>query len=264
LLVNIGQRNGTITLGRWISQLRFYRKSGVQSAYLTPERIQALDAIGMVWDVPNYLWERNYSAAVRYHRTYGNLDVPAHYVDPDGIRLGTWIAALRLGKKGQNRRSELTAEQVARLDILGMNWIGKQGSAWDSGYCEAVKYWREHGNLNVPASYVTVAGFRLGRWVRGQREAYTKNLSEAKIHKLDALGMIWQPADPWEEKFRMVQQYYEANGHTNMPADYVVEGVWLRRWLIEQKARLNGKSKSGKLLTAEQKQKLASVLIFED
>ena len=73
--------------------------------------------------------------------------------------------------------------------------------------------------------------------------------------------MIWQPADPWDEKFRLVQQYYEANGHTNMPADYVVEGVWLRRWLTEQKARLNGKSKSGKLLTAEQKVKLTSIEI---
>ena len=48
-----------------------------------------------------------------------------------------------------------------------------------------------------------------------------------------------------------------------MPADHVVDGVWLRRWLSEQKARLNGKpsgrSKTVKTLTPEQIQQLGSV-----
>ena len=78
LLVSItDKRTNGIALGRWIAQLRFYRKSGIQSAYMTPERIQALDSIGMVWDVPDYLWEHNYGAAVRYHRSHGHLNAPA-------------------------------------------------------------------------------------------------------------------------------------------------------------------------------------------
>ena len=36
------------------------------------------------------------------------------------------------------------------------------------------------------------------------------------------------------------EAYYADHGHTNMPADFVMEGVWLRRWLSEPKARLNG------------------------
>jgi len=258
LLVSINDRQ----LGRWIAQLRFYRKSGVQSAYLTPKRVAALDAIGMVWDVPDYLWEQNYNAAVRYHRAYGHLNVPIDYVDDNGIRLGAWLNSVRSSRKGQNRRAELSNEQIARLDILGMDWVGKRSAAWDIAYEEASKYWQAHGNLDVPASYVTENGIRLGRWVRTQREAYKTTLSEARKKKLDMLGMLWQPEDPWNAKFRLVRQYYEANGHTNMPVDYVVDGVWLRRWLSEQKARLNGNAKSAKKLSASQAAMLASVGIL--
>ena len=264
LLVSItDKRTNGIALGRWIAQLRFYRKSGIQSTYLTPERIAALDTIGMVWDVPDYLWEQNYGAAVRYHRTHGHLNVPADYVDADGIRLGAWLNSVRSCKKGQNHRAELTAEQTARLDALGMNWVGKHNATWDAAYAEACKYRQEHGDLNVPSAYVTENGIRLGRWIRSQREVYKTTLTEPRKKKLDALGMIWQPEDPWDAKFRLVQHYYEAHGHTNMPNDYVVEGVWLRRWLSEQKARLNGKptgrSKTAKTLTPEQIQQLSTV-----
>lgn len=146
-----------------------------------PSAIAARDAIGMVWDVPDYLWGRNCSAAVRCHRA--------------------------------------------------------------------------HGHLNVPSSFVTESGIRLRRWIRSRREVYKTTLSETRKKKRDMLDMIWQLEDPWNAKFRLVQQYYETHGHTNMPTDYVVDGVWLRCWLSEQKARLNGeptdRSKTAKALTPE-------------
>lgn len=194
LLVSItDKRTNGVSLGRWIAQLRFWRKSGIQSGYLTPERIKALDAIGMIWDVPDYLWEQNYHAALQYYRTYGNLEVPADYVDGNGIRLGAWIRSVRAWRKGQNKRAELTNEQIARLDALGMNWVGKYNAAWERAYAQACKYRQEHGNLNVPAAYVAENGIRLGRWIRSQREAYKTSLSDSRKQKLDALGMVWQP-----------------------------------------------------------------------
>ena len=267
LLVSISdKRTNGVALGRWIAQLRFYRKSGIQSAYLSAERVAALDAIGMVWDVPDYLWEQNYHAAVRYHRENGHLEVPADYVDENGIRLGAWLCSVRSWRKGQNKRASLTEEQVARLDALGMNWAGRHNTSWETAYAEARKYQQVHGNLNVPSGYVTDNGIRLGRWIRSQREAYGTTLSDARKQKLNVLGMIWQPEDPWNAKFRLVEQYYADHGHTNMPADYVVEGVWLRRWLSEQKARLNGRptgrNKTVKALTTEQASLLASVGII--
>ena len=71
-----------IPLADWIANMRMNRRNGIRNAYLTDERIAALDALGMQWDVLDYLFERNYASAVEYHRTHGNLDVPAAYVDP--------------------------------------------------------------------------------------------------------------------------------------------------------------------------------------
>ena len=144
-----------------------------------------------------------------------------------------------------------------------MNWAGKYDTAWETAYEEACQYKQMHGDLNVPSAYVADSGVRLGRWIRNQREAYKTTLSAARKQKLDALGMVWQQEDPWNAKFRLVEQYYKVHGHTKMPADYVVEGVWLRRWLSEQKARLNGKptgsAKTVKPLTPEQVKLLESV-----
>ena len=55
---------------------------------MTDERIAALDAIGMIWSVPDYLFESYYAAAVQYHQVHGDLEVPIGYVDENGIRLG--------------------------------------------------------------------------------------------------------------------------------------------------------------------------------
>lgn len=264
LLINVADTSETGTaLGRWIAQLRFYRKNGVQSSYLTQRRIEALDSIGMVWDVPDYLWEQNYEAAARYYRKHGHLEVPVEYVDESGIRLGTWIGSMRACRKGQNKRAQLTDGQIARLDELGMNWVGKNEANWEACYKEAQKYRQAHGNLKVPTGYVTENGIRLGRWIRSQREALGTTLSDTRKQKLDAIGMVWKREDPWMAKYRLLEEYYTEHGHTNMPADFVVNGVWLRRWLSEQKARLNGKptgkSKTTKKLSNEQAALLAIV-----
>lgn len=266
LLVRAGdEESENAALGRWLVQLRTYRKSDIQSAYLTAERIAALDAIGMVWDVPDYLWERNYAAAVEYHRTHGDLEVPADYVDQRGIRLGAWLNNVRSGEKNANARTRLTEDQKARLDELGMNWNGRHHAAWDRAYRAACQYKKVNGDLNIPVAYKTPDGLALGRWIRRQK---TAKLTDERKKKLEVIGMIFEKSDPWMEKFALVKAYYDQHGHTKMPADYVVDGVWLRRWLTEQVARLNekptGRRKTVKKLTAQQISDLRAVGIVPE
>ena len=253
-----------VELGRWISQLRNYRKSGTHTATLTTERISDLDKIGMIWDVPDYLWETYYNSAVIYHKEHGNLDVPSYYVDKNGIKLGYWIFEIRSARRNKNtKRAQLTDLQIAKLDELGMIWENKSVAAWEKLYQEAGRYYKKNGNLNVPVGYITDTGCRLGRWIRRQRDKYPNSLSEEKIQKLEAIGMIWPSKDPWEQKFKLVKKYYDKFGNINMPADYVDEGVWVARWLSEQIARFNGKVK-GKKLTDEQSEKLRSVGVVKN
>ena len=173
-------------VGRWLAQLRNYRKGKIQSGYLTAERIAALDEMGMVWDVPDYLWEQNYHAAVRYRKTHGDLDVPAGYVSEDGVRLGAWIAKLRGLRKGNALGAALKAEQIGRLDELGMNWQGRRGEEWEKAYAAVCRYKKEHGNVNIPVAYVSEEGYRLGRWVRRQNAA---SLPSDRRKKLQAIGL---------------------------------------------------------------------------
>lgn len=252
-----------VELSRWISQLRNYRKSGIHTSTLTPERIADLDKIGMIWDVPDYLWETYYNSAVLYHKQNGNLDVPSYYVDANGVKLGRWIFTLRAARKSTNtKRANLSSLQIAKLDELGMIWENKRAVNWENTYHEAEIYYKKNGNLNVPVGYITDSGCKLGRWIRRQRDKYPDLISKEKIKRLENIGMIW-PNDPWEEKFKLVKKYYDKFGNINIPSDYVDEGVWVARWLSEQTARFNGKVK-GKSLTEQQTEKLKSLGIVKN
>ena len=191
LLVNVrdGKYHG-VELGKWLAQLRTCKKSGIRGNYLTPQRIKALEEIGMVWDVPDYLWEQNYQAAVQYHREHGNLDVPYYYVNSDGIKLGVWIANTRFAMRNTGTgRAELTEEQEKRLDALGMIWENKNNALWERSYAEACRYQKKYGDLNIPITYVTEDGCHLGRWIRIQKNSYQNRLSEERRKKLNAIGI---------------------------------------------------------------------------
>ena len=256
LKVPAGYRTETgLKLGSWLSNLRTYRKSGLRKNYLTEERISVLDGLGMEWSVPDYLFERNYAAALEYWKEHGNLDVPAGQVSGDGVRLGNWIQKLRRIRKGAGE-GRLTEEQIKRLDEIGMEWTDKYERLWEKGYREAERYHAANGNLKVPTGYVTDTGYKLGGWISDQRE--NKKLNAKRRARLDALGMVWEKPDAWERKFELAKEYFLRNGNLNVPANYIAQGVWLNKWVNEQKQIYLGKRK-GKVLTSEQIERLESV-----
>ena len=224
-------------------------------------------------------WDAMYDIAKEYYKTYGNLEVPAAYTTSDGYSLGAWVATQRKVYLGRTAGC-LSVEQIKRLEEIGMCWQGSQEAAWERNFLEAEKYFKEHGNLAVPADYVTAGGCRLGRWIRRQRESllggqdadenmqilenegeHVANRQSIRAEhriKLSKIGMVWESGDPWERRFALAEQYYKEHGNLRMPADYVADGVWLDRWLREQKARWEGGS-SQNPLTQEQKEKLTSI-----
>ena len=182
-----------VQLANWVSALRTFRKSGIRNAYLTEERIRALDELGMCWDMLDYLFEQNYAAAVEYHRTHGNLDVPAVYVDPNGVRLGAWLRKLCRIRAGKSQRGRLTEEQIARLDALGMIWGNRNDLAWEKGYEHAVQYYRDNRSLPASPSYVCPDGYKLGDWVSNQREKWRSGkMKEERRQRLNQIGVRWE------------------------------------------------------------------------
>ncbi len=249
-----------VRLGAWISNLRTTSKSGNSSAYTTPERVALLDELGMIWDQPDYVFERNYAAALAYYRRHGDLNVPARCT-VDGVKLGLWLRNLRASVPGSETGVSLSAEQIKRLDELGMQWTDSRTVLWEKGLAEAEAYARANDNLDVPLSYKTKAGYALGRWIYRQREAHRAGeLLSDRVERLSALGMHWghTKRNDWDECFALVQRYYHEHGHIRIPADYTADGIWLHKWLNEQKQIYNGR-RAGKTLTAEQIERLESV-----
>ena len=184
-----------LCLGSWITTQRLVR-SGRQAGRLTDEQIARLDSIGMVWE--NRLetaWERHFASAEEYYIEHGDLLVPVKYVTEDGFKLGKWISNLREQYANGEKRTVLTQERIERLNAIGMRW-DVHSVRWEENYLEALRYYREHGDLNVPVGYKTDSGFNLGAWMRNLRQTRAgksrkRPLTSEQIAKLDEIGMQW-------------------------------------------------------------------------
>ena len=249
-----------VALGLWLARLRVYRNSGIKNRYMTEERVAALDKIGMIWNVPDYIWEENFSAALRYHREKGDLNVPSNYVDDEGIKLGQWICGLRSNRNGTAKNVKpITDEQIARLDAIGMRWGSKYDRQWDEAFDALCSYYNKYHTFDIPVSYKTDSGIALGKWIRRQRDYYANGkLTDERIEKLKSVGLTLEKSDSWEEKYQLAKAYYDEHGNLQMPGNTVVNGVWLWKWLNEQRNIGLGKRKN-KCLSVEQRVKLESI-----
>ena len=256
LLVPVRYRDkNDFALGEWI----VYNRQRYLGGNLTQNRIERLEAIGMVWSTSNDLWEQNYAAATQYYLEHGDLEVPIKYETPSGFGLGVWLGAQRAAHKA----GELPQEQVARLDALGMDWTNRNDRKWMSLYDVAAAYYHEHGNLNVPSEYVTPDGVLLGKWVARQRYAYLNpDRSSARVTPerkalLDKLGMVWEKYDPWQERYDLALAYKTEHGDLEIPSVYKTEdGVWLGSWVSRQRQALN----SGSSALSSERRKLLRTL----
>ena len=88
-------------------------------------------------------------------------------------------------------------QQIARPNRIGMYWGNRNDRQWNQGYQEAKRYFEAHGDLRVPVNYASPEEYALGKWVKRQR--YTRQnpekscgaLTEERMERLDAIGMIW-------------------------------------------------------------------------
>lgn len=256
LLVPMRYRDkNDFALGEWI----VYNRQRYLGGNLTQNRIERLEAIGMVWSTSNDLWEQNYAAATQYYLEHGDLEVPIKYETPSGFGLGVWLGAQRAAHKA----GELPQEQVERLDALGMDWTNRNNHKWMSLYDVAAAYYHEHGSLNVPSEYVTPDGVLLGKWVARQRYAYLNpDRSSARVTPerkalLDKLGMVWEKYDPWQERYDLALAYKTAHGDLEIPSVYkTADGVWLGSWVNRQRQTLN----SGSSALSSERRKLLRTL----
>lgn len=275
--LNVPKRYRTadnLTLGSWIDTQRRV-KAGKSAGILTQHRIDKLDSIGMQWEGQSELsWNKNYTAAQAYFTEHQNLKIPIDFISPDGITLGRWIANIRQ-QKASNIRSYLTEERECQLNALNMIW-DKISYLWEQNYLACANYFIKHGNLEIPAGYVSEDGLRIGVWVRRIRRIRsgiiknTSPLSESQIERLDLIGFNWSDkfTQQWEYGYEQAMKYHEQMGSIDVPVTYISKngfplGKWLRKHVdIDPKT-----GKTSIRVTPERRDKLSSlgmVWISED
>ena len=133
-------------------------------------------------------------------------------------------------------------------------------ATWDMYYASAKQYYKENGNLEVPARYITEEGYALGSWLNNQKAirkgTIVGKLTEDEIHKLDSIGMIWDSLDYfWEQNFKLAKEYYLTYGNLDIPTNYKsTDGKHLGNWVLRQRQLYKSNS-----LTDEQVKKLDSI-----
>ena len=189
---------GIVNLGTWIV---YQRKTVSRES----ERGKLLSQIGMRFESKKSTlsWEEMYEYACQYYEHYGNLEVPQKFKTSNGfaydetgkINLGRWI------EKQRNKISP-ESEQGRLLLSIGMRFENKKCMmSWMEMYVYAAKYYKHHGDLEVPAKFKTNNGFEyekegkvtLGRWIVKQKQDYyqQKVLSDEQIILLEQIGMKW-------------------------------------------------------------------------
>jgi superfamily II DNA or RNA helicase len=101
-------------VGKWISVQRQLRAD----LRLRADRARRLNAIGMIWEVHEHLWERGYREAERHASRHGNLDVRIDHITATAYPLGQWLYSQYV----QMRDGVLTVERANRLRRLDSYW----------------------------------------------------------------------------------------------------------------------------------------------
>ena len=182
-------------------------------------------------------WDHYFSEASIYYAEHGNLNIPKRYTTPAGLSLGEWLTTQRRVRAGQIP-GNLTEQQIARLDSIGMEWGNRNDAAWERGLEKARKFREQFGNLQVPAKYRTKNGYLLGRWINNARKCRNDGkLTEERIRQLDQLGMIWSVFDAkWEQGYALAMNYAAEHGDLNVPVNYTTEeGEKLGAWILNQR-----------------------------
>ena len=124
LLVPRLYKNEQYALGNWIGEQRKKYKKGT----LKSEQIEALEKIGMVWEVVDRdIWEKRYNDAYAYYNEHGDIDVSPNVLTAGNMYLRDWLIAQKSLYQEANCEADLDWERHDLLDDIGMDWEKQVG-----------------------------------------------------------------------------------------------------------------------------------------
>jgi len=211
-------------LSNWVfSQRRYYtdREKGIKNS-LTDEHEKKLNDIGFAFKAAGNkdyqklvqskgierfksTWEKHFKDLKEYKGIHGNCLVPK--VFPEHPALAGWVYVIRsmYKKRSQGVATNLTDDQVERMNSLGFIWDAKkcvewknrekERISWEDRYNELIAYKNQHGHTRVPKSYKNQ---KLAYWVKKMRSNYKKwqngdlSMPDDRLKRLNDIDFVWQ------------------------------------------------------------------------
>jgi hypothetical protein len=227
---------GDFMVGQWIHTQCQAKKSGCR---LSPSRVQALEALpGWLWvQDPVTVWNKKFAQLEAYVAEHKHL--PTQRTVIGSFKIGQWVGSQRKAKRGYAAH-RITADQIQALETIpGWYWGQKPDTTWREMFDILKAYVDKHQCL--PATSLSVGGFRIGKWVERQRQAKQglngRQITAEQIQTLEGLpGWQWEHvADDaaWHEKFDKLRTYIAEHGHP--PARYETVGAFrVGQWVHRQ------------------------------
>jgi hypothetical protein len=171
-----------VKVGLWLNNLRNRYRAGE----LSPDRISAVEALGIPWSPVDTKWLILMNAFTSFHSREGHLRVPLKFVE-GGVPIGSRLNYLR----SAYRKKILSETQIKDLENLGIVWDPLE-EQWQRGLSALREFRQAHGHAQVPYDYEH-RGFPLGVWRNAKIGARRRGqLEPRKIQELDELDFIWK------------------------------------------------------------------------
>ncbi|MBA9050528.1 superfamily II DNA or RNA helicase [Streptomyces phaeogriseichromatogenes] len=228
-------------LGQWIADARrFYARGDMDE-----DRVEQLEKLGMVWSHFDVAWEEGLAAARGWAAEAGHLLAPLDATF-QGYRVGIWLknarAAARKAAEIEQRCAEglpvessagaLSQTRREQLEEIDASWCPSWPVTWQRCF-HLVRMHLDAGEaLPTEAGDVVRQGEDLGRWVQSVRLGWDQLTTVQQWMCEQVLGITPasedekpQPrrtqADKWAMNYEAAKQFYEREGHLQVPRKWV-------------------------------------------
>ena len=216
-------------LGGWCrSQRQIFRKG-----LLDPKKQVRLHALrGWSWSPFDDQWFTSFQALKRFSEETGHSSPEAQYIANDGLKLGMWVVRQRV------KRKQLSSDRIDLLEALPHWAWSPRDTLWENGYEHLIKHAAKNGGSNVIVDYVCGDGFKLGVWVRTQRDNWHQ-LDENRRKRLEAItGWVVDPVEANFSKYlNALINYSNDMDGAAPPTNFVTaDGLQLGLWCSSQRS----------------------------
>ncbi|MFJ3891414.1 DEAD/DEAH box helicase [Streptomyces rubrogriseus] len=228
-------------LGQWTADARrFYARGDMDE-----DRIAQLEKLGMIWSHFDVAWEEGLSAARGWAAEHGHLLAPLDATF-QGYRVGIFLknarAAARKAAENEQRRAEglpvessagaLSDERREQLEEIDASWCPSWPVTWQRCF-HLVRMHLDAGEaLPTETGDVVRQGEDLGRWVRSVRLGWDQLTTVQQWLCEQVLGITpaaeeekppprRTQADKWAMNYEAAKQFYEREGHLQVPRKHV-------------------------------------------